>query len=141
MVAQRRTIPLMATQPDSGAPQTEPAHSFAVIRSELTRLRSSLARIEGEVAALERRQRPRGEPGERPERYLRVLVDVYDRGGQLGVDADLFAAIGKEHGYDRRGLGGFFTGTRAPLRRGDDRITLTAQGEYLIDRYLSRLDS
>jgi hypothetical protein len=35
-------------------------------------------------------------------------------------------------------MGGFFTGARAPLRRIDDRVRLTAQGEQLLDGFLSR---
>jgi hypothetical protein len=134
-----RTILLVAKAPDSDAPHVDASHAYAAIRAELARLRAGLGRIETEVAGLEREHRPRGETRDRPERYLRVLVDVYDRGGRPGVKAEAFYAIGKGHGYDRRGLGGFFTGTRAPLRRIEDRIVLTPQGEYLIDRYLMQL--
>jgi hypothetical protein len=42
-----------------------------------------LVRIEQGLALIEAaQQRPAGLIRERPERYLRVLVDVYDRGGR-----------------------------------------------------------
>lgn len=112
------------------------------MRVELERLRSNLARLEDGLNALEATEAPLGgRARERPERYLRVLVDVYERGGHHGVDAEGLATIGKAHGYDRRGLGGFFTGRRAPLRRTEDRVTLTPFGEHLVDVYLHPLDA
>ena len=120
-------------------PELSPAHCAAVIRDEVARIRSGLARIEGELASFENAQRPSAASRARPERYQRVLVDVYERGGRVGVDAAAFAAIGAVYGYDPRGLGGFFTGGRAPLRRVDDRVGLTVYGEQLVDEYLSRL--
>jgi hypothetical protein len=120
-------------------PSVDPAHSLAAIRDEVLRLRSGLARIEAELAALERSEGRGGPSRARPERYLKVLVAVYERGGRHGVDPEAFGAIGGEHGYDRRGLGGFFTGARAPLRRAGGRITLTPYGEHLVDVYLGGL--
>ena len=69
-----------------------------------------------------------------------IEVEVYELGGQHGVDADGLASIGARHGYDRRGLGGFFTGARAPLGRTDGRIRLTAHGAELMDLYLARVE-
>jgi hypothetical protein len=111
--------------------------SLAAIRSELGRVRSSIVRIEEDLKALESAFAEGSDPSRRrPDRYLRLLLDVYDRGGRHGVDAEGLAAIGARHGYDRRGLGGFFTGTRAPLRRVDRRVRLSPYGERLIDIYL-----
>ena len=127
-------------QPEAPA-EPDPAQAIASIRAELARVRSSLLRLEDNLDAIE--ASGRGSPGparERPERYLRVLVDVYERGGQHGVDAEGLAAIGSAYGYDRRGLGGFFTGRRAPLRRADGRVALTPHGQHLVDVYLHRLD-
>ncbi len=122
-------------------PAADPAEAIASIRAELGRLRSGLVRVEQSLDALELAgQRSREPDRERPERYLKVLVDVYEHGGQHGVDADGLAAIGSAYGYDRRGLGGFFTGRRAPLRRMDGRVTLTPHGQHLVDVYLHRLD-
>ena len=110
-------------------------HAVAAIRTELARVRSSVSRIERALNDLEADERAAA-VRRRPERYLRVLVDVYERGGRHGVDPDEWAAIGQRHGYDRRGLGGFFTGGRAPLRRTDDHVVLTVHGERLVDEYL-----
>jgi hypothetical protein len=125
---------------DAEAALAEPDQAIASIRSELARVRSGIGRIERDLALLEASQRAApGSARERPERYLRVLVDVYDRGGRRGLDGDGFAAVGAAYGYDRRGLGGFFTGGRAPLRRNDDRVVLTPYGEQLVELYLQRL--
>lgn len=129
-----------------GEPQDQPdadhAQALASIRAEVGRLRSSLVRLEESLDALETSpSRSAGPARARPERYLSVLVDVYERGGQHGVDADGLAAIGRAYGYDRRGLGGFFTGRRAPLRRIEGRVTLTPHGEHLVDVYLHPLDA
>jgi hypothetical protein len=112
---------------------------LASIRTELARVRSSVSRIERGLNELEASERGAGATRRRPERYLRVLIDVYERGGRHGVDPVEWAAIGNRHGYDRRGLGGFFTGGRAPLRRTDDRVALTTYGERLVDEYLAGL--
>jgi len=123
-------------------PLDDSADVLAAMRAEVGRLRSGLARLEEGLSALERAQhQPAGAVRDRPERYLRVLVDVYERGGQHRVDADGLAAIGRAYGYDPRGLGGFFTGSRAPLRRADGRVTLTRHGEQLVDVYLRPLDT
>lgn len=66
-----------------------------------------------------------------------MLVEVYDRGGHYGLAVEELAAVGMRHGYDRRGLGGFFTGGRAPLTRSDNHVYLTTQGEELMDAFLT----
>ena len=98
-----------------------------------------LQRIESSLAALEPPLPADEHPRPRPERYMQVLVEVYDRGGRVGVSSDELAAIGARHGYDRRGLGGFFTGARAPLQRLGERVQLTVHGELLLDSYLAQL--
>jgi hypothetical protein len=112
----------------------------AAIRAELGVLRASLARIEDELGRLPHPapRRPAAER-ERPARYYRVLVSVYERGGRHGLAAGELGAIGAEHGYDRRGLGGFFAGTRAPLQLLDGRVNLTPEGLRLVDRYLGEV--
>jgi hypothetical protein len=131
-------VPKREPQPPAAA---DPAQTIASIRAELDRLRSGLRRVEDSLETLELAGRQSPDPDrQRPERYLRVLVDVYEHGGQHGVDGDGLAAIGSAYGYDRRGLGGFFTGRRAPLRRAEDRVTLTPHGQHLVDVYLHRLD-
>lgn len=124
-------------QPPSTA---DSAQAIASIRAELARLRSGLVRIDENLDSIEAAGQRSPEPARaRPERYLRVLVDVYERGGQHGVDPEGLAAIGRAYGYDRRGLGGFFTGQRAPLSNADGRVRLTPSGQHLVDLYLHRL--
>ena len=113
--------------------------SVAFIRAELERVRSSLRRIEEVLATLDLPRPPPDDARQRSGRYMRVLVEVYDHGGRQGVGPDELAAIGARYGYDRRGLGGFFTGANAPLRRVDQRVQLTVYGEHLLDAYLARL--
>jgi hypothetical protein len=117
----------------------DPQHTVEVIRHELARARQALGRIERGLNELETSERAPARTRPRSTRYLRVLVDVYERGGRHGVDADEWAAIGHRHGYDRRGLGGFFTGAKAPLGRSDERVVLTIYGERLVDEYLAGL--
>lgn len=115
-------------------------HALATIRAELQRLRACVNGIERGLNELDSSAAlaPSGER-RRPERYLRVLVDVYDRGGRHGVESEAWAAIGARHGYDRRGLGGFFTGNRAAVTLSGERIRLTIYGERLVDGYLAKL--
>jgi hypothetical protein len=112
--------------------------AIAAIRDELETVRAGLRRIEAQVGMLEQ-QEPQAQTKERPRRYYEVLAAVYDRGGRRGLDADAFGHVGELHGYDRRGLGGFFTGVRAPLRRHEDRVTLSVYGERLLDSFLQDL--
>jgi hypothetical protein len=128
----------VATIPPPGY-SDDPRHALSTIRTELAHVRSAVGRIERGLNELESSERASVAARRRPERYLRVLVDVYERGGRHGVGSDEWAAIGDRHGYDRRGLGGFFTGVRAPLQRVDERVVLTVQGERLVDDYLSGL--
>jgi hypothetical protein len=108
----------------------------ALIHAELDSVRISAIRIERALGQLDQARERAAVLRDRPERYLRVLVEVYERGGQHGVQPDVLAAIGDRYGYDRRGLGGFFTGTRAPLTRISGLIRLSPQGARLMDAYL-----
>ncbi len=128
----------MATSPPRQFGE-DPQHALASIRAELSRVRSAVSRIERDLGELEASDRASTGARQRPERYLLVLIDVYERGGRHGVGPDEWSAIGQRHGYDPRGLGGFFTGGRAPLRRAEDRIVLTVHGERLVDEYLAGL--
>ncbi|WP_299960174.1 hypothetical protein [uncultured Modestobacter sp.] len=92
----------------------------------MDRVEVALGRVGGEVPPPART---------RPDRYYRLLVDVYEH-GRHGLPAAQFAPLGRALGYDARGLGGFFVGTRAPLRRGDERVVLTAEGHRLVEEYL-----
>jgi hypothetical protein len=116
--------------------RADAAAAAAAIRAELPKLRTALVRIEEAVEQLPREAPRASVERERPERYFRVLVDVYERGGRHGITRELLGEIGERHGYDRRGLGGFFAGDRAPLRFVVDRARLTAEGLRLVDAYL-----
>lgn len=106
--------------------------AVAIARAEIASLREGLDRIE---AALGRVGADSASPRDRPDRYYRVLVDVYEH-GRHGLPSAQFAPLGRALGYDARGLGGFFVGTRAPLRRGEDRVLLTTEGHRLVEEYL-----
>lgn len=114
----------------------EHQHALGALRTELGTARTALDRAERALGELERAYRSPSPARARPTRYLEVLVAVYDEGGRPGVDTERFGAIGQRHGYDRRGLGGFFTGGRAPLVRQDGRVMVTAIGRELIDGHL-----
>ncbi len=122
-------------EPKPGNRRSRPA-TLAAVRAEVSRMRQSLDRIETVLAQLDTDEPPRGARA-RPERYFQVLVDIYER-GRHGVPADVFTQLGRDRGYDARGLGGFFVGTRAPLQRSGDLVELTAEGHRLLDEYLTR---
>lgn len=111
--------------------------ALAAARAELARLREGMDRLETALAQLGADSAPSTRV--RPDRYYRLLVDVYER-GRYGVPVAQFASLGRARGYDARGLGGFFVGTRAPLRRGEERVQLTTEGHRLVEGYLRSVD-
>ncbi len=104
------------------------------MRAELRRVQTRLTRLDADLEQLERSE-PATNARPRAERYYRLLLDVYEH-GRHGVDAERFGQIGSDYDYDRRGLGGFFAGARAPLRMTDDRVRVTPEGERLLERHL-----
>ena len=112
------------------------APSILALRTELWRLREGLDRLDAQLARLA--EEDEAPPGRlRPERYYLVLLAVYERGPH-GASMDDFATIGAECQYDRRGLGGYFAGKRAPLRSEGGRVRLTVEGDRLVREYLGR---
>jgi len=121
----------------SRPPADEPdAAALATIRGQVARMREGLDGIESALQSFERQQR--NTERERPARFYDVLVGVYEH-GFFGIDDAALAELAGEHGYQRRGLNGFFTGARAALRRSEGRVVLTAEGHRLLDGYLRRL--
>ena len=112
------------------------APSILALRAELWRLREGLDRLDAQLARLaEEEEAPAGRL--RPERYYLVLLAVYERGPH-GASTDELATIGAGCDYDRRGLGGYFAGKRAPLRSEGGRVRLTVEGNRLVREYLGR---
>jgi len=64
---------------------------------------------------------------------IRVLAEVYDAGGVVGKEQWL--AIGKKHGMDARGLGGFFVGEGSMICIGGDKRALTERGMKMVKRW------
>jgi hypothetical protein len=98
------------------------------IRAQLRQIRSAVDAVERELPQLTDRpvqSRPR------PERHYELLIDVYERGPH-GADPPEFDELARRHDYDRRGLNGFFKGSRASLRQDRGRVTLTAEGVRLV---------
>lgn len=54
-------------------------------------------------------------------------------GGDLG--AGEWSRLGRQHGYDPRGLGGFFQGSQPLMARQGERRRLTEHGWRFIDRW------
>lgn len=104
-------------------------------------MRAGLDRIEADLRRLEASGRTGSGPERpRPDRYYEVLVGVYEH-GRHGIDRESLAALAARHGYDRRGLNGYFTGSRAALMRRGDRVVLTAEGQRLVDLHLRKVAS
>ncbi|MHB8657634.1 MAG: hypothetical protein ACYC91_06720 [Solirubrobacteraceae bacterium] len=106
------------------------------LRTEIDRIRSALAVIEQEFAKLEGRSRALPARS-RPDRYYALLIDIYERGPH-GVDGDELDELTRAHGYDRRGVNGYFKGSRAPLQRTGGRARLTVEGVRLVTEQLER---
>lgn len=99
-------------------------------------MREGLDRIDSELQSL---QQPRRDTERaRPARFYDVLVGVYEHGVH-GIDAASLTGLAATHGYQPRGVNGFFTGSRAPLRRAEGRIVLTPEGQRLLDGHLRRI--
>ncbi len=126
------------TMPDMRRAATdEPdASAIAAIRGQVARMREGLDRIDSELQRLERQRRNTDRA--RPARFYEVIVGVYEHGVH-GIDDDALAELAKAHGYQRRGLNGFFTGARAALRRSEGRIVLTPEGSRLLEAHLRQL--
>lgn len=112
------------------------ASAITAIRGQVARMREGLDRIDSELQSLERQQRTTERA--RPARFYDVLVGVYEHGIH-GIDDAALTRLANAYGYQRRGLNGFFTGTRAALRRSEGRIVLTPEGNRLLDAHLRQL--
>jgi hypothetical protein len=66
-------------------------------------------------------------------RIWRLLHAVRQAGGDLG--ADEWARLGASHGYDPRGLGGFFRGHEPVMAAQGERRVLTEQGQRFVARW------
>ncbi len=119
----------------SAAHDTDPG-AIAAIRGQVARMREGLDRIDRELRSLERPQR--SSERARPARFYEVLVGVYEHGVH-GIDDAALTRLAAAHGYERRGLNGFFTGARAALRRAEGRVVLTPEGARLLEAHLRRL--
>jgi hypothetical protein len=125
--APRPAPPAAAAEP-SGTPD------IAMMRAELRRVQTRLARIDADLAQLQRTE-PTSPSRPRAERYYQLLLAIYEH-GRHGVDAAQLGTLGATYDYDRRGLGGFFAGRRAPLRMTGERVHLTPEGERLLEGHL-----
>ncbi len=110
--------------------------TVAALRADLRRLREGMDRLDAQLARLSDED-DTAVRRVRPERYYLVLLAIYERGPH-GASPDEFATIGAGCDYDRRGLGGYFAGARAPLRSEGGRVRLTAEGNRLVHEYLGR---
>lgn len=132
-VWQDRRVPSRPSAPDDTADAT----ALAAIRGQLAALREGIDLIETNLQILERRQRTPVERA-RPGRFYDVLVGVYEHGIH-GIGDDALNRLAGEHGYQRRGLNGFFTGARAALRRSAGRVVLTPEGQRLVESHLRQV--
>jgi hypothetical protein len=69
------------------------------------------------------------------QRWLRLLTVIEGRGGR--VSGEDWAKLGKKCGYDTRGLGGFYRGANASMRRikSTDERELTAAGRAYLEKW------
>lgn len=124
-----RTVPA-PPRPAIDEPDTA---AITAIRGQVARMREGLDRIDSELQSLERQRRTTERA--RPARFYEVLIGVYEHGVH-GIDDTALTRLANAHGYERRGLNGFFTGARAALRRNEGRVVLTPEGNRLLDTHL-----
>jgi hypothetical protein len=62
-----------------------------------------------------------------------LLNAVADLGGDVG--SDRWSRLGRQHGYDPRGLGGFFQGAQPLMAAQGARRVLTHHGHRFIERW------
>ncbi len=124
--------PIPPPPPAAAEPTGGP--DIAMMRAELRRVQTRLARIDADLAQLQRTE-PASTSRPRAERYYQLLLSIYEH-GRHGVDTAQLGVLGATYDYDRRGLGGFFAGRRAPLRMTGERVHLTPEGERLLERHL-----
>jgi hypothetical protein len=93
-------------------------------RAGLDRLEAILE-PDGQGGGLVAPQPPPGEE-ESLRRWWSLLADVEARGGRLS--AEEFRELARSHGYQPRGVGGFFSGANATMRREGDIVEITARG-------------
>jgi hypothetical protein len=111
------------------------AERYDRIQAEFAMIRSSLERLERELARLVDEPLSRPPRRSRSDRYYRLLIEVFERGPH-GVSPAELDELARVHGYDRRGVNGCFTGTRAPLRLVDGRVHLTLEARRAVDERL-----
>lgn len=126
--------PAPTAKPSTAAAEPTGTPDIAMMRAELRRVQTRLARIDADLAQLQRAE-PAAASRPRAERYYQLLLAIYEH-GRHGVDATQLGQLGATYDYDRRGLGGFFAGRRAPLRMNADRVHLSPEGERLLERHL-----
>lgn len=105
----------------------------AELKRKLSRTLSKLRAVETEIQELIGSDEDEGL--EWWDRRCHVLVEVYNRGGV--IPADDWYRIGADLGYDRRGLGGFFTGNEPTMVAiAGNRHALSPSGRREAEEYL-----
>jgi hypothetical protein len=86
------------------------------------------------------------EPSPQPPADPQWLRDTAKQWGLLNalatdhagdVSREKWSRLGRQHGYDPRGLGGFFVGSRPLMESAGDRRVLTDHGRRHIERWRS----
>lgn len=120
----------------------------ALARRYLTDAKAALLRLEAHLEAAADPEKAVAEaipvpPDEKVwRRWWTLLASVEARGGNLTTDE--WRQLGIEHGYDPRGLGGFFRGDLATMRSEGDMRNLTEEGRRQVSRwrrYFERADA
>jgi hypothetical protein len=102
----------------------------------LKRAYTEIGAILLDLGVIEPPDQPRAEPAWMivTKKQWHLLNDFREsHGGNLGSEA--WARLGVEHGYDPRGLGGFFVGSSPLMASQGARRSLTSHGHRFIDRW------
>ena len=100
----------------------------------LRRAHSEITTVLAELGVLDDAGQP-AEPRQHADqsRRWRLLNAVAQRGGRVG--ASEWSRLGRTHGYDPRGLGGFFRGAQPVMEHDGHRRILTASGHRFVERW------
>jgi len=104
-------------------------------RKHLEAAKAALKRLEEHLEGVTM-ERASGQPDARTARWWRILDEVDQLGGALTVED--WRALGLRHGYNPKGLGGFFTGAEPSMRSEADMRALTDAGRRWLTMWRSR---
>ena len=111
---------------------------MAISEAQATRLRrvhSDLSELLVELGLSEPGKAPMDPQWMRNTARQWGLLNAASEMNDGDLAAEQWSRLGRQHGYDPRGLGGFFQGSQPLMASRDERRVLTIHGRRFIDRW------